>query len=151
MTATVSIRDTIESDLGALFEFQADPEASAMAAFPSRDLHAFLENQHKIEVDPAAVEQTIVVDGDVVGSVLSWDGPGVRLVGYWIGRDYWRKGYATAALRAFLDVDRHRPLQAHVAEHNVASRRVLEKCGFVFDRSEVADDGILEHVFLLTT
>jgi hypothetical protein len=74
VTATVSIRDTIESDLGALFEFQADPEASAMAAFPSRDLHAFLENQHKIEVDPAAVEQTIVVDGDVVGSVLSWDG-----------------------------------------------------------------------------
>ena len=28
--ADVSLRDTIDADLGALFEFQADPEASAI-------------------------------------------------------------------------------------------------------------------------
>jgi hypothetical protein len=40
--ADVALRETIDADLGTLFEFQADPEASAMAAFPSRDLPAFL-------------------------------------------------------------------------------------------------------------
>jgi hypothetical protein len=31
--AEVALRETIDADLGTLFEFQADPEASAMAAF----------------------------------------------------------------------------------------------------------------------
>jgi Acetyltransferase (GNAT) domain len=58
-------------------------------------------------------------------------------------------GYATAALRAFLDVDLHRPLHAHVADHNVGSRRVLEKCGFVLDHSAQEED-VMEHVLVLT-
>ncbi len=33
-------------------------------------------------------------------------------------------------LNAFLAVDRARPLHAHVASDNVASRGVFEKCGF---------------------
>jgi hypothetical protein len=41
----VELRETVETDLRTLFEFQADPEANAMAAFPSRDLPAFLEHQ----------------------------------------------------------------------------------------------------------
>jgi RimJ/RimL family protein N-acetyltransferase len=38
---------------------------------------------------------------------------------------------------------------AHVADHNVGSRRVLEKCGFVLDH--LAQEGdVLEHVLVLT-
>jgi RimJ/RimL family protein N-acetyltransferase len=48
---------------------------------------------------------------------------------YWIGRSFWGKGIATGAFGAFLAVDPSRPLQPRVYE-NVASRRVLEKCGF---------------------
>lgn len=147
----VVLRDTIDADLEPLFEFQADPEASAMAAFPSRDMPAFRENQAKIRATPSAIQQTIVADGEVVGWISSWDASDERLVGYWIGRDHWGRGYATAALRAFVEVDRRRPLRAYVAEHNAASRRVLEKCGFVFDHSERADDGVLEHILVLTT
>jgi Acetyltransferase (GNAT) domain len=40
------------------------------------------------------------------------------------------RAIATGALNAFLTVDRSRPLHARVAPDNVASRRVLEKCGF---------------------
>jgi hypothetical protein len=50
--AELALRERIEADLGTLFEFQADPEASAMAAFPSRDLPAFLEHEAKITADP---------------------------------------------------------------------------------------------------
>jgi RimJ/RimL family protein N-acetyltransferase len=62
--------------------------------------------------------------------VVSWGPPDERAVGYWIGRDYWGKGVATRALSNFLRLVKTRPLYAHVAEHNVASLRVLEKCGF---------------------
>jgi RimJ/RimL family protein N-acetyltransferase len=147
--AEVALRETIDADLGTLFEFQADPEASAMAAFPSRDLPAFLEHEAKIKADPSMITRTIVAGQEVVGSIGSWPVEGERYVGFWIGRDHWGKGHATAALRAFLDIDPHRPLHAHVADHNVGSRRVLEKCGFVFDRSSQEED-VLEHVLVLT-
>lgn len=56
-------------------------------------------------------------------------------IGYWIGRDYWGRGYATAATLAivalafgYLDCE---TLTAAHLESNAASARVLEKCGFV--------------------
>jgi RimJ/RimL family protein N-acetyltransferase len=67
---------------------------------------------------------------EVAGTIGSWGGPEEREVTYWIGRSFWGKGIATGALRAFLTVDPARPLHARVASDNVASRRVLEKCGF---------------------
>jgi hypothetical protein len=76
--AEVALRETIDADLGTLFEFQADPEASAMAAFPSRDLPAFLEHEAKIKADPSAIKRTIVAGGDVVGSIGSWEAEGER-------------------------------------------------------------------------
>ncbi len=148
MTSSVSLRETIDADLQTLFEFQADPEASAMAAFPSRELPAFLEHEAKIRADPTTIACTIVADGRVVGSIGSWDAEGERDVGYWIGRDHWGKGFATAALRAFLELEPSRPLVAHVVEHNVGSRRVLEKCGFVLDHQSHEED-VIEHVMVL--
>ena len=60
---------------------------------------------------------------------------------YWIGRSHWGKGIATAALEALLAIDRSRPFHARVAADNVASRRVLEKCGF---RVVGTDRGVAE-------
>jgi RimJ/RimL family protein N-acetyltransferase len=147
--AEVALRETIDADLGTLFEFQADPEASAMAAFPSRDMPAFLERQARIRANPSAITRTIVAGARVVGSIGSWEVEGERAVGFWIGRDHWGNGYATAALRALLDIDLHRPMYAHVADHNIGSRRVLEKCGFVLDHAAQEED-VLEHVLVLT-
>ncbi len=49
---------------------------------------------------------------------------------YWIGREHWGTGIATRALAAFLAVQPVRPIRARAAKDNVASLRVLEKCGF---------------------
>jgi RimJ/RimL family protein N-acetyltransferase len=38
----------------------------------------------------------------IVGWIGSWEVQGERDVGFWIGRDHWGNGYATAALRALL-------------------------------------------------
>jgi RimJ/RimL family protein N-acetyltransferase len=144
------LRPTEEADLPVLFEHQADPGAAAMAAVDSRDWDAYVAHQRKTDADPAATRQTIVLDGEVVGVALSWAAAeDERDVGYWIGREHWGRGIATEALRAFLEIDTHRPLFAHVAVHNVGSRRVLEKCGFAFVREEAADDGVVEQLFRL--
>jgi RimJ/RimL family protein N-acetyltransferase len=77
----------------------------------------------------------------VAGNVVSFEQDGEREVGYWIGREYWGKGVATEALSQFLDhVEVRRPLYAGVAKHNVASIRVLEKCGFTIVGKE-EDEG----------
>ena len=55
----------------------------------------------KVLTNSKAVAKTIVVDGHVVGNVVSWDQDGKRLVGYWVGRAYWGKGVATVALADF--------------------------------------------------
>lgn len=54
-------------------------------------------------------------------------------VGYWLGRPWWGRGYATEALAGVMPLARD--LGAVVADHfadNPASGRVLEKAGFVY-------------------
>jgi RimJ/RimL family protein N-acetyltransferase len=136
MTTHVHLRDVIEDDLPIFFEHQLDPIATQMAAFPARDRQAFMAHWAKIMGDDTITLKTILFDGQVVGNIVSWEESGERDIGYWIGRVYWGRGIATQALSKFLDHVTVRPLSAHVAKHNLASRRVLEKCGFKISHEE---------------
>lgn len=52
-------------------------------------------------------------------------------VGYWYGRPFWGRGFATEALASFLEHARALgPLKSGYFEDNPASGRVLEKSGF---------------------
>jgi RimJ/RimL family protein N-acetyltransferase len=153
MRDSVRLRDVEPADLPVFYEHQLDPDATAMAAFPSRDRAAF--DAHwatNVLGNAAAVTQTILVEGQVAGYIGSWPQGGARLVGYWIGKEHWGKGVATKALAAFLRLVTERPIHAHVVEHNVGSIRVLEKCGFSFERQETAHgtgQDVVECVFVL--
>jgi RimJ/RimL family protein N-acetyltransferase len=125
------LRDVIESDLDVFYEQQLDPEAAAMAVWPPRDRDAFDAHWRRILADRSLITQTIEVDGEVVGNIGCWTQEGRRLVGYWLGREFWGRGLATAALAELVDELPERPLYAWVATTNVGSIRVLEKCGFV--------------------
>ena len=76
-----------------------------------------------------------LADGTVIGAcgLDLRDGPNPE-IGYWLGVRYWKKGYATEAVRALIDHAFEDPdlkaLQSCVRVTNPASRRVLEKCGF---------------------
>ena len=131
------LRDVIESDLPVFFEHQRDPEATAMADFPARDRDAFDAHWERIMADPTLWKKTIVVEGQVAGNAVSWPQDGRQLVGYWLGREFWGKGLATRALAELIDA-LGTPLYAYVAETNIGSIRVLEKCGFV--RSDEDED-----------
>ena len=101
-----------------------------MAIFPARDREAFDEHWRKVLANERNVVRVIEVDGEVAGNIGSWEQDGRQLVGYWLGRDFWGRGLATAALAEFAE-ELPRPLHAWVAASNVGSIRVLEKCGFV--------------------
>ena len=150
MTPAVELREVRESDLPILYENQADPVACAMAAFPSRDRDAFNAHWARILTDETVLARIILFGGEVAGTVNGFHRDGRRYVGYWLGRAYWGKGIATQAVAALLEIELTRPLWAHVVKHNVASRRVLEKCGFVVCREEVnSKDGVEELVLRL--
>jgi len=130
MTNDIILRDVTESDLQILYEQQLDPEATVMAAFPSRDRESFMAHWKKIMAGETNILKTILIDDQIAGSIFSWEMEGEREIGYWLGKEYWGKGIATQALAEFVNILKTRPLFAHVARHNIGSRRVLEKCGF---------------------
>ena len=145
MSNELRLRNIEPDDLPIFYEQQLDVDATRMAAFPARDRAAFDAHWEKnILGNPAAIKQTILVDAQVAGNIGSWPQDGLRLVGYWIGKEHWSKGVATRALAAFLHLVIERPLHAHVVKHNVGSIRVLEKCGFSLER-----EGSGELVFVL--
>jgi len=105
-----------------------------MAAFTSRDpsdQEAFKAHWQKIMVDNSVIIRTIVFDDLVAGYILSYLDEEKPEVGYWIGKEFWGKGIATNALSEFLALaNPARPMYARTAKDNLASKRVLEKCGF---------------------
>jgi len=129
----VELRRVTESDFPVLYEQQLDPEATRLAAFPSRDWPAFQAHWRKILADETVTNRTILADGEVAGHIGCWAWSGEPEIGYWIGRSYWGRGIGTRALSAFLEIVTIRPLAAYVAKHNAPSIRILEKCGFARD------------------
>ena len=128
----VGLRPVADADLEIFYGHQCDPEAVAMAMFPSRDRDAFFRHWRTTTLArPDARAMTVTYGDAVAGNILSWATDEGVFVGYWIGRDYWGKGVATAALQLYLrEHEPRRPLHAHVVATNVGSIRVLEKCGF---------------------
>jgi [ribosomal protein S5]-alanine N-acetyltransferase len=130
----VQLRDTTEADLDTLFDLQDDDESRRMAAFAPHDTAdraAYVARHRQYLRDEDKVTKTVVVDGEVVGSVAKFVMDGEAEVTYLIRRDQWGRGLASAALAGLLDEVRERPLFARVATDNVGSARVLERNGFV--------------------
>jgi RimJ/RimL family protein N-acetyltransferase len=130
MKNEIWLREVRPGDLPVFFEQQLDPEATRMAAFPSRAREAFMAHWEKTMAGQTNILRTIVFDSRVAGNIVSWETSGERRVGYWLGKDYWGQGIASAALAQFLEQVKIRPLHARVARKNAASIRVLQKCGF---------------------
>jgi RimJ/RimL family protein N-acetyltransferase len=153
MKTEIQLRNVEADDLPLFFEHQRDPIAVAMVAFDSRDRAAFDQHWAKLLADDSLLKKTVIVGGEVAGNIGSWTAEGKREVGYWIDRAFWGRGVATEALSAFLGLEPVRPLYAGVAKHNVASIRVLEKCGFKLSHSagEASNDADASHVLLTLT
>ncbi len=127
----ILLRPTIESDLPILFQQQLDPEAVAMSAYPAKDRGEFMRHWEGILKNKNVIARTILYKEKIAGHVLCWkEGKYEQRIGYWISKEFWRRGIASAAVNELLTLVKIRPLYAEVANHNIGSRRVLEKNGF---------------------
>lgn len=106
--------------------------------YPYYDRHAeeFIANVSKPDAGECVFAITEAETGAMMGMC------GLHLVkrrfqlphmGYWLGEEFWGKGYATQAARALVDLffkaGSEDVLLISVLETNTASRRVIEKCG----------------------
>jgi RimJ/RimL family protein N-acetyltransferase len=129
----IFLREVEENDLITFIDHQMDPDAMYMAAFTAKnssDKTSILEKWNQILNDDSIIPKTIVVNENIAGHIARFELFGKPEVTYWIGKEYWDKGIATKALELFLGDLEKRPLYARAAKDNLASIRVLEKCGF---------------------
>jgi RimJ/RimL family protein N-acetyltransferase len=83
-------------------------------------------------------------DGVLVGALgLRPDANANGHFGYWVGREHWKRGYATAATRAAIallfDATGADLVWAVHLAHNEGSARVMDRCGLAVLRSEMRD------------
>ena len=102
----------------------------------------------------------IVLHGFAVGAIGIYPQTDIHRqsaeLGYWLGQKYWGQGITTEAVNAiveyafkYMDIRR---VYASVFERNIASMRVLEKCGFAREAvhyKAIVKNGVLmdEHIF----
>ena len=143
-TARLRLRPLRPGDLARITKLANDPDISDRTAaipHPYKPHHAeyWLTNSRAERERGEAVTYAIALkDSDeFIGGVSLTLMPGAErsiLLGYWLGRDYWRLGYATEAVRRalhfiFTDLDRV-SAYALVLPGNAASLGVLDKLGF---------------------
>ena len=129
--AKITLRPVLETDLPILFQQQLEPEAIAMSAYPAKDRGEFMRHWEGILKNKNVVARAILYKEKVAGHILCWrEGKYEQRIGYWIGKEFWRRGIASAAVTEVLLLVKIRPLFAEVANHNLASIKVLQKNGF---------------------
>lgn len=155
-TERLLLRPFAESDLEELFDCCRDPEIGGNAGWPP---HKTIE-ESRIVLETVFLGKENVwaitdkATGRLVGSIglipdPKRENPACRMIGYWVRREQWGRGLATEAAGAVVEYGFSTlaadMLSANCYPHNERSRRVLERCGFVYEgtlhRANAIDDG----------
>lgn len=149
-TRRLILRAWKEDDAQALYEYAQDPSVGPATGWA---VHKNLEeSQETIKNILMAPENYAIVlkqdsDNKLIGCIsLMFSGDGVTAIGdneyelgYWLGKPYWGKGYMPEAVNILVDYAFDKlgaeRLVCGFFEGNEQSRRVIEKCGFVYDRT----------------
>lgn len=124
--------------LSHMYRMQCDQESNQMAMTIPRSAEDFYNHWTAVLGNEKIIAKAIFVGERMAGNVCCFQVDSLDHVGYWIDRRFWNKGVATQALRLLLLEVARRPLHARVAASNVASLRVLERCGFQVTGIEAA-------------
>lgn len=137
-TERLIINEIVESDKNAYF-FNISHDKNVLETFVCR----YCETVDELDFDhilalPDIFAVRVRETGEFIGIVLICArGDDWCEIGYGFGSDHWNKGYATEAVRAFIDhclnVKNYRKVYASFFTGNVASKRVMEKCGMRYD------------------
>lgn len=158
-TTRLLIRDFVESDLDAVYAYGSDPEVVRYMVFPPSTLEGTRE--HIARCMALAAEQprcgydmgiALQSTGEIIGGItlgILDHAAGEAAFSYLLNRAIWGQGYATEALSEMLRFGFAQLGLQRIADgcavENVASARVMEKCGM---RLESERDG--ERLYALT-
>lgn len=148
-TKRLILRPWVDSDAESLYEYAKDPLVGPVAGWP---VHTSVENSREIIRNVLAVDGCYAVtlkdDGRAIGSIGLMMGDKSNLdlsdseaeIGYWIGVPYWGQGLIPEAVRelmryAFEELKLN-TLWCGYFDENEKSKRVTEKCGFKYHRTE---------------
>ena len=148
-TKKLLLRPWQENDAAALYKYAKDPSVGPIAGWP---IHTSVENSREIIKDVLMKEETyaVVLKGEtepigsiglMIGTESNLDIPSTEgEIGYWIGVPYWGQGLipeATLELmrHGFEDLKLER-IWCGYFDGNEKSKRVQEKCGFIFHHTE---------------
>lgn len=145
ITERLILRPWKESDAQNLYEYAKDPEVGPVAGWP---VHKSVENSLEIIRNVLAVPETFAIclkeNNKAIGSIgLKLNGSTDMTdkddeceLGYWIGKPFWGRGYVPEAVKELLRYgfeDLHmNKIWCGYYDGNVKSRRVQEKCGFIY-------------------
>ncbi len=168
-TERLILRPWEEADAESLYEYARDPRVGPVAGWP---VHTSVENSREVIRTVLSAPENYAVclkeDGPPVGCIAVTVGEASNLklpdgegeLGYWIGVPFWGRGLIPEAAeeiirRAFGDL-RLETLWCGYFDGNEKSKRVMEKCGFVFHHTnkdvfwERTGDVRTEHISRLT-
>lgn len=144
-TKRLILREWREEDAEELYRYARDPEVGPRAGWP---IHQSVENSCEIICNVLSEKETYAIclkeNGKPIGSIGLKMGTATDMtdrddeceLGYWIGREFWGRGFAPEASRELL---RHafdglgmQIVWCGYYDGNVKSRRVQEKLGFEY-------------------
>jgi RimJ/RimL family protein N-acetyltransferase len=138
-TERLILREPELSDAPRIARYAADPGVARMTcSFPLQQTTVGAEGWILIRQAVAKLGQgasfAIELPGEGLVGLIGAHRRGDKAeIGYWLGRPWWGRGYATEAVRGIVPFARD--LGAVIADHfadNPASGRALEKAGFVY-------------------
>ncbi|MGP6088389.1 GNAT family N-acetyltransferase [Antarctobacter jejuensis] len=139
-TARLLLRPARPTDLEALHAVFSDPRAMRYWDRPAYEDIALTRRFLRgfMATGDGRVEYILDREGRCIGKAGMWRD---REIGYILHPDHWRQGLAYEALSAILpEIPRQRPditeLTAELDPRNIASARLLEKLGFLHQRTE---------------
>lgn len=157
-TERLILRPWRETDAEELYRYAKDPAVGPIAGWPP---HTGVENSRQIIRDVLAVKETYAIvlkeTGLPIGSIGLKMGEATDLteaedeceLGYWIGVPYWGQGLMPEAVKELL---RHgfedlgmRTIWCGYYDGNDRSKRVQEKCGFLYHHTTEGVDVPLLH------
>lgn len=135
-TKRLHLRRFTPKDAKDVFEFASDKTVTRYVTWPA---HESLTDSVNVINDYYIPRNTlaIVYGGKVIGSIdLNKKADGSYVLGYILNKKYWSRGIMTEAAKALIDeVFNKTDIKKITATHdreNIASGRVMEKCGFTY-------------------
>ena len=140
----ILLRHWKESDAKDLYEAASNPKIGLNAGWsPHKDINESLDIIKTIFSNESTYAIELKENKKVIGSIgyLTKDKSHLKSlkaneieIGYWISEDYWNKGICTEALKILIkycfEVKKYNVIWGTYFVDNLASGRVMEKCGF---------------------